>query len=265
MQSTFVIIREDLQVDPITIVGDSLLIGRLPTCELLLNHPSVSRLQAGLTHVEDDYFVRNLKPGNPITLNGHPVEEYTALTAGDVLGIGPFALNVDFLEEALALKVAIQIAASPEDALVRRETSAEFWDLPTTSNLSLPGTPSKPQTPAHRKSRTRKPKPGAASSKALDVFWDKRITAATKTMKLSPLFPLLNRPGGKAQSIWSSTTDLKPKSHFLSILIVAGVVALLAIAGAWFYGRAFAPGSISESHNRASLSLSPAIATHANS
>ena len=49
MQGTFIIIRDDLQVDPATIVAEGLLVGRLPTCELLLNHPSVSRLHAGIT------------------------------------------------------------------------------------------------------------------------------------------------------------------------------------------------------------------------
>ena len=265
MQSSFVIIREDLQVDPITIVGDSLLIGRLPPCELLLNHPSISRLQAGLTMVEDDYFIRNLRPGNPITLNGQPLEQYTALTAGDVLGIGPFALNVDFLQGALALKVSLQIAASPSEALVRKESSTDFWDLPTTSSLSLPGTPENPKTPPHRKNQPRKPKPEAESSKALDVFWAKRITAATKAMKHSPLFPLRNRPTGKAQSVWAATTDLKPKSHYLMLLVMLGVVALLAGAAALFYAKAFAPGALSDSHSRSNLVLSPPVATHANS
>ena len=44
MDATFVIIREDLQVDPVTIVATGILIGRLPASELFLNHPSVSRL-----------------------------------------------------------------------------------------------------------------------------------------------------------------------------------------------------------------------------
>ena len=101
MESSFIIIREDLQIDPITIVGESILIGRLPTCELVLNHPSVSRLQAGITNAQGDYYLRNLRPSNSITLNGQPVEQYQALAAGDVLGIGPFALNIDFLGEAL--------------------------------------------------------------------------------------------------------------------------------------------------------------------
>ena len=76
-QSTFIIVREDLQVDPVTIATTGLLIGRLPTCELLLNHPSVSRLHAGITNVEGDFYIRNLRPANPITLNGKRLDEHT--------------------------------------------------------------------------------------------------------------------------------------------------------------------------------------------
>ena len=53
MDPTFIIVREDLQVDPVTIIADGILIGRLPTCELLLNHPSVSRLHAAEVIVSD--------------------------------------------------------------------------------------------------------------------------------------------------------------------------------------------------------------------
>src|SRR5438132_8251997 len=75
MQATFIIVREDLLVDPVTIVAEGILVGRLPTCELLLNHPSVSRLHAGITNAEGDYYIRNLRPGNPIMLNGEPLQE----------------------------------------------------------------------------------------------------------------------------------------------------------------------------------------------
>ena len=123
MEATFIIIREDLQVDPVTIMAEGLLVGRLPTCELLLNHPSVSRLHAGITSVEGDYYIRNLRRGNPIMLNGAPFEEYEALADGDVIGIGPFALNLHFAQGILVINVSLQIAATAGDAVVRREAS----------------------------------------------------------------------------------------------------------------------------------------------
>ena len=134
MDATFVIIREDLQVDPVTIVAEGVLIGRLPTCELLLNHPSVSRLQAGITNVDGDYYIRNFRSTNPITLNGEKVEEYQALTDSDVLGVGPFVLNIDLIEGVLIIKVSIQIGATPGEAIIRKESTG-VWDLPATIRL----------------------------------------------------------------------------------------------------------------------------------
>src|SRR5437588_1883267 len=266
MEATFIIVREDLQVDRITIVAEGVLIGRLPICELLLNHPSVSRLHAGITFADGNYYIRNLRPGNPIMVNGAKLEEYEALADGDVVGIGPFALNIDFAQGVLVVKVSLQIAASSADAMARREASG-LWDLPTTAQLEMPNESmfADTQGAAHqRKVPARKSKPAEESSKALDVFWDKRITAATKTVKPSPLFPLSGRPSGKAQSIWAPTTDLKRR--WPASLMLWGIIpiTLLSIAGALFYASAFAPAPISDAHNRASLNLSPPIANHAN-
>src|ERR1043165_6059428 len=119
MDATFVIIREDLQVDPVTIVATGILTGRLPACELLLNHPSVSRIQAGITNVEGDYYIRNFRSTNPVTLNGEKLEQYQGLIYGDALGIGPFVLNIDLIENVLLVKVSIQIGAPPGEAVVR--------------------------------------------------------------------------------------------------------------------------------------------------
>src|ERR1700716_2670930 len=188
MEATFIIIREDLQVDPVTIVAEGLFVGRLPTCELLLNHPSVSRLHAGITNAEGEYYIRNLRPGTPIMLNSAQLEEYEALADGDVIGIGPFALNIHFLQGNLVIKVSLQIAATRVDAITRREASG-LWELPTTMGLELPSKSPEGEAAgtAHTKLPSRKKaKPAALGSKALDVFWDKRITAATKTIKPSP-------------------------------------------------------------------------------
>jgi len=265
MEATFIIIREDLQVDPVTIVAEGLFVGRLPTCELLLNHPSVSRLHAGITNAEGEYYIRNLRPGNPIMLNGARLEDYEALADGDVIGIGPFALNIHFLQGNLVLKVSLQIAATQVDAITRREASG-LWELPTTMGLELPSTPpeGEPSGTAHKKQPSRKAKPAALGSKALDVFWDKRITAATKTIKPSPLFPLTGRPSGKAQSVWVPTTDLRPRWRTSMMLWGVIPIAFLSVAGALFYASAFAPAPISDAHTRGSMILSPAVANHAN-
>jgi hypothetical protein len=265
MQGTFIIIRDDLQVDPATIVAEGLLAGRLPTCELLLNHPSVSRLHAGITATEGEYYIRNLRPANPIILNGKPLEQYEALTAGDVLGIGPFSLNIDFIDEELLIRVSVQIGATPGEAVARRADSG-MWELPTTMSLELPSPPPEGQPPAgaHRKPPPRKPKPAATSSKALDVFWDKRITAATKTVRPSPLFPMTGRAAGKLQSVWTPTSDLKRRWPVSLLLWGVIIVGLLSAAGALFYAKAFAPAPISDAHTRTKMVLSPPIASHAN-
>ena len=262
MDATFIIIREDLQVDPVTIVATGILIGRLPACELLLNHPSVSRLQAGITNVEGDYYIRNFRSTNPVTLNGEKLEHYQGLTDGDVLGIGPFVLNIDLIENVLVVKVSIQIGASPGEAVLRKE-AAGVWDIPAT--VRLPSAPLDLQKAAgHKKPAPRKPPPPAAGSKALDVFWDKRITAATKTIKPSPLFPVAGRPSGKAQSVWAPTTDLKRRWSVPLVAWTGITFAALALGGAFFYARAFSPAAISDAHTRAAMEISPAIANHAN-
>lgn len=262
MEATFVIIREDLQVDPVTIVGDGILIGRLPACELLLNHPSVSRFQAGITSVDADYYVRNFRSTNPITLNGEKAEDYQALTDGDVLGIGPFVLNCEIVEGVLFIKVSIQIGATPGDAVVRKE--AGVWEIPATVRLPSRPLPEQPAAGAHKKPAPRKPPPAAAGSKALDVFWDKRITAATKTIKPSPLSPVTGRASGKAQSVWASTTDLKRRWPIPIMVWVAIAFALLAGGGALFYARAFAPGPIADAHTRKTFQIAPPIANRVN-
>jgi hypothetical protein len=262
MDATFVIIREDLQVDPVTIVATGILIGRLPACELLLNHPSVSRLQAGITNVAGDYYIRNFRSTNPVTLNGEKLEHYQGLTDGDVLGVGPFVLNIGLIENVLITKVSIQIGATPGEAVVRKE-GAGVWDIPAT--VRLPSAPLDLQkAAAHKKPAPRKPPPVAAGSKALDVFWDKRITAATKTIKPSPLFPVAGRASGKAQSVWAPTTDLKRRWPIPIVVWVAMAFAALAVGGAFFYARAFAPAAISDAHTRVTMEVTPPIANHAN-
>src|SRR4030095_12663290 len=108
-KNQYVIIRDDLITDPITLITEGLLVGRLMECELLLNHPAVSRAQAGIKQIDADYYLFPLRPNNPVTLNGKPIENNEALAAGDVVGIGPFRLDIEDTEESLVIRVSLLI------------------------------------------------------------------------------------------------------------------------------------------------------------
>src|ERR1044071_7002277 len=111
----YVIIRDDLPIDPVTIISEGLLIGRLPQCEVLLNHPSVSRVQAGVKQFGDNYYLFALRPKNPVTLNGKPAEQNEALAAGDIIEVGPFQLQIDFVDGTLVIRVEMQIGMKPSE------------------------------------------------------------------------------------------------------------------------------------------------------
>jgi pSer/pThr/pTyr-binding forkhead associated (FHA) protein len=250
-ENKYVIIREDLVQDPMTIITDGLLIGRLQECELLLNHPSVSRAQAGIKLVNGSYFLFGLRPANPVKLNGKAVDENEALAPGDLLEIGPFLLEIDLTDDALVIKVSLQIGTVVET------TSESGPKLDTTTKLDLA------QLPGERKTaKTRAgPLPG---DKALDIFWDKRIREAGKMVRPSPLFPRSQRRAGKAAFNWTPTTDLKshwPGSFFLWGALVVGLVS---VAAAYWYASAYAPAPVARAHARSELSIFPPIAVKAN-
>src|SRR6185369_6365247 len=99
VKNQYIIIRDDLLTDPVTVITEGLLIGRLMECELLLNHPAVSRAQAGIKQIDDSYYLFPLRPNNPVTLKGKPVVGNEALATGDILGIGPFRIEIDDTDE----------------------------------------------------------------------------------------------------------------------------------------------------------------------
>lgn len=247
----YVIIREDLVQDPVTIITDGLLIGRLQECELLLNHPAVSRAQAGIKLIGEDYFLFGLRPSNPVKLNGRPAEENEALAPGDVLEIGPFLLEVDLTEDALVLKVSLLIGTLVETTNLSSPNlgTAQLQPIP------VPG-----EKKAHAKTRAA-PLPG---DKALDIFWDKRIREAGKIMRPSTLFPRSERRAGKTQFNWRPTTDLR--SHWPVSFFIWGavVVGMLSIAAAYWYASAYAPAPVSRAHAKSNLNVFPAIAAKAN-
>lgn len=250
MANKYIIIREDLVQDPVSIISDGLLIGRLLECELLLNHPAVSRAQAGIKEINGAYYLFGLRPSNPVLLNGKAVEGNEALAPGDILNVGPFLLEIDRADDALVISVALQIGMVAATADLSSPSIG-------TAKLVLPGVEEgkRPKTPRAA------PLPG---DKALDIFWDKRIREAGKMVRPSPLFPLAQRRSGKTQFNWTPTTDLI--SRWPVALFVWGgiIIGLLSVAAAFWYTSAYAPAPISHAHSKSRLEIMPAIAAAPN-
>jgi FHA domain len=243
----FIIIRDDLPIDPVTIFSEGLLIGRLGQCELLLNHPSVSRVQAGIKQFGNDYYIFTLRPRNPVILNGKPVEENEALAAGDIIEVGPFHLQIESTDEALVVRVELRIGMKPSEIDVSDPGL-------TTGNLDVP---------AEGKTKKARAAP-IASNKALDVFWDKRIRDAGKMARPSSLHPKSGRRSGKAQFNWIPTSDLMSRWPVAFFTWAVVVVGLISVAAAYWYTNAFSPAPIAKAHAATQFSISPAIATTPN-
>ena len=247
-QNRFIIIREDLVQDPVTIISDGLLIGRLVECELLLNHPAVSRAQAGIKEIDDNYYLFSLRPANPPHLNGKAVEQNEALAPGDVIAIGPFLLEIDRNDEGLIIKVALLIGMEAAD------NSSPL--IGTTEKLIMPEAGKNPP-----KAPRAAPLPG---NKTLDIFWDKRIREAGKMVRHSPLFPKSQRRSGKAQFNWTPTSDLARGWPVALLIWGAVIVTIFSVAGVFWFANAYAPAPLSSSHSRNQLAVFPAIARQPN-
>jgi pSer/pThr/pTyr-binding forkhead associated (FHA) protein len=248
LRNQYVIVRDDLPIDPVTIISEGLLIGRLTECEVLLNHPSVSRVQAGIKQIDEEYFLFPLRASNPVLLNGKTVEGNEALASGDIIEVGPFQLDIDSTEESLVIRVSLEIGVQPSEI-----------------DVSDPGfsTDKLIDSGIYRRPPKERPPP-VTGTRALDIFWDKRIREAGKMVRPSPLFPRSKRRSGKIQYNWLPTTDLLsrwPVSFFIWGTIGVG---LLSVAAAYWYSAAFAPAPLSRVHAAKQFAIIPPVAQRAN-
>jgi hypothetical protein len=232
-ESKFVVTREDRSQDPVAFVAEGLALGRQPYCEVCLNHPSVSRLHAGVRETGGLFYLFHLSPSNSTTLNGKLVEGKAELADGDSIQIGPFFVLVRIDGETCALTVRYQPATRVGDVA---------------TGVAAPHAPREPET-------------GQA---ALDVFWEKRKREAGKMARPSELRPRPPAQLGKTRYNWTPTRDLARPYPFALFLWGLVAVAALSAVAAFGYSSAFAPAPLSSAHARTSLLASPAIAARAN-
>src|SRR5687768_12670741 len=132
---------------PRTLNKDRILIGRLETCDVVLDDITVSRVHAGVTFHDSHYVLANLSSSNVLTLNGRLLgtKESDVLTVGDTIQIGPFTVVVDALDERVSLSVEHSVAAPAHPVSEGTDTA-------------LPNPASQPAT----------------EDDVLKVFWEKR-------------------------------------------------------------------------------------------
>jgi FHA domain len=239
-ETTFIIVREDRAFDPKTVVREGLRIGRLPDSDVWLNHPTVSRLHAGINKIEGYFYLVNLSASSPTTLNDRviPFNEAEALADGDVVRIGPFFLSIQQTQEALQIRVTLQFALNVAEREPPHKTRVD-----TTKPLVMP---------------RRIAAPSSEAANSLKVFWDKRTRE--KAGRPSPLHPRTPPRLGKIRFNWMPTRDLVrpwPFAIFIWALIVVGTLSAVA---AFAYKKAFTPQPLSVAHTRSDLAIVPAIA-----
>ncbi len=242
-ESRFIIERDDLNVDPVILVTDGLKIGRLPSCEVVLNHPSVSRLHAGVTRSEGLYYLYNFSSSSGTTLNGRVVatDSGEVLADGDLVQIGPFFLEVLRAGEDLRLIVTLEVTTNVADSMYRAET---------------------PTGPTPFKKR---PTGTSELSQALNVFWEKRKREEGKMQRVSPLRPQKPmRVLGKARFNWTPTRDLVRPWPASVFVWGAGLVLALSAVAAYVYAEAYAPAPISAAHASDAIHSQPPIAAKPN-
>lgn len=165
-------------LEPRSFRKDRILIGRLETCDLVLDDPTVSRIHAGVTFNDSRYVLSNLSTSNVLTLNGRMLasEESDVLTDGDTIQIGPFAIVVGGVDDKISLTV--------QYGLAHRVVTAGVDDTAA---------------------------PDAASETSVDdvlkVFWEKRTRE--KEEWGSRLRPADKPRPGKAMFNWRPTRDLR--------------------------------------------------------
>ncbi|MFN2517188.1 MAG: FHA domain-containing protein, partial [Pyrinomonadaceae bacterium] len=243
-QSTFIIIREDRTEEAKTIRSDGLRIGRLPDCDIWLNHPTVSRLHAGINDIEGYFYIVNLSGSSAATLNGRIIlfNEAEALTEGDEIQIGPYFLRIEKIDAA---NKTLQIGIVQQYALHVGEREPRHKIESYKAQPAVEGRVA-----------------GSEVANSLKVFWDKRTRE--KAGRLSPLHPQTPPRLGKARFNWTPTRDLVrpwPFAIFIWGLIVVGALSAMA---AFKYKIAFAPQPISAPHTRQNFRLMPAIAKEIN-
>lgn len=212
---------------------DRILIGRLETCDLILDEMTVSRIHAGITFNDSKYVLANLTTSNVLTLNGRVLtpEESDVLTEGDTIQIGPFVITVAGIDRSIRLRVEYGL---------KKPIVANIEDTAPAPPASQPSV-----------------------DDVLKVFWEKRTRE--KEDWGSRLRPTEKPRPGKAMFNWRPTGDLRRPWRiglFVWAFILIGSIGALAFFKS---PGVYAPKPLADPHVRVVETSVIASASNGNS
>lgn len=217
----FTISFTDLGRPTAAVETDGISFGRLDTCEVVLDHPSVSRIHAGINFRDSKYFLVNLSTSNILTLNGRLLgpQKSDVLADGDLIQIGPFTISVARPDKEIVLIVEHQFAGR-----------------------AIPETPVAAAAAAKGKQKV------PEADGVLKVFWEKRTREKEKEDWRTRLRPTEKPKPGKAMFNWRPTRDLRRPWRF-GLFIWAFLIVGAVGAFAYFrYPAVYAPGPLANPH-----------------
>lgn len=218
----------------VTIEREAIFLGRLRSCDIRLDHSSVSRIHAGINFLESEYFVINLSTANVMSLNGRMLgpRKTDVLSDGDLIQIGPFLIGVEIRSEELRLIVNRQSLSEHKPRFVPD-------DQPSPDEI------------------------GQEKASVLKVFWEKRTREKEEWGSL--LRPTEKPQPGKAAVNWKPTGDLRRPWRvglFLWAFVAVGAIGLLAFIR---YPQAYAEKPLAIPHAVEIERTSLAVTSNANS
>ena len=110
-------------------IGEGLIIGRGSRCDVVLEDETVSTDHAELTRRGSSYLLIDLGSRNGTVVNGRVIDRSTRLAGGDVIGIGPFRLELDLPKVAGARtkpRQAISVELTAEERAVAAALVAPY-------------------------------------------------------------------------------------------------------------------------------------------
>lgn len=89
LEARLKILKKIGEEDIFILEGTKWTIGRSEDCEITLNHPKVSRSHCEIVHIQDEYYIKDLKSSNGTSLNSKKIShiQATLLHSGDRINI----------------------------------------------------------------------------------------------------------------------------------------------------------------------------------